>query len=305
MGNHYMGTTPIITIGDPKLIKDILVKDFHVFTDRSNVRKTTDANNADNLFRLTGDDWKRVRSIISPAFSSGKMRQMFPRIRECMTDFVRHLDKYADPGTGLIDLDVKHAFGCYTMDVIATCAFGIKANIYSAPDSPFLTNAVHTFDPNPVKEMATLLLPPRVTKWVSQFYKSYAKFYIQPVREVITSRLTTDRQSQVKYNDFIQLLMDAEKEGQVVDVGAGASSGADNAEGHHVNEVRAKFTLRRKYSEHHLADPVVVDMVMSSIVWRFIKNCQNGRMAISTEVMAIFLTICIGLNALKIGFSHE
>ncbi len=33
------------------------------------------------MFISRGDDWKRLRSIASPTFTSGKMKKMYPSIR--------------------------------------------------------------------------------------------------------------------------------------------------------------------------------------------------------------------------------
>ncbi|CAG2174931.1 unnamed protein product, partial [Oppiella nova] len=63
---------PVLKVAKPELIKTILVKDFHLFSDR--VYRPAPHEVLDkNLFHSRGEDWKRLRSIMSPTFTSGKM----------------------------------------------------------------------------------------------------------------------------------------------------------------------------------------------------------------------------------------
>ncbi|CAG2175283.1 unnamed protein product, partial [Oppiella nova] len=63
---------PVLKVAKPELIKTILVKDFHLFSDR--VYRPAPHEVLDkNLIHSRGEDWKRLRSIMSPTFTSGKM----------------------------------------------------------------------------------------------------------------------------------------------------------------------------------------------------------------------------------------
>lgn len=68
---YYQFFSKGLVINDPDLVRDIMVRDFHIFPDHRHIHMGSD-HIALNLFNLPGDDrWKRIRSIISPAFSSG------------------------------------------------------------------------------------------------------------------------------------------------------------------------------------------------------------------------------------------
>lgn len=46
------------------------------------------------------EDWKRVRSIVTPAFTSGKLKGMLHPIQRIVKNFIFHMEKYSE--TGLI-----------------------------------------------------------------------------------------------------------------------------------------------------------------------------------------------------------
>lgn len=45
---------------------------------------------------ISGDHWKNVRSTISPAFTSGKLKQMVPLINECSENLLDVFNEKAD-----------------------------------------------------------------------------------------------------------------------------------------------------------------------------------------------------------------
>lgn len=93
-----------------------------------------------NLLTLDGDKWKKLRAKLTPTFTSGKMRFMFPtivmvaeRFREHLTDVIRKSNAIDD---GCV-LEVKDLCARFTTDVIGTCAFGIECNSLNDPDAEF------------------------------------------------------------------------------------------------------------------------------------------------------------------------
>ncbi|GFX24986.1 lithocholate 6-beta-hydroxylase [Trichonephila clavipes] len=71
----FQGSEPTVTITDPNVLRDIFVKDFHVFPYRR-IMKTYDPIADAMVSLMVGEDWKRVRTIITPAFTSKRMRQV-------------------------------------------------------------------------------------------------------------------------------------------------------------------------------------------------------------------------------------
>ncbi|XP_054160060.1 cytochrome P450 3A11-like, partial [Oppia nitens] len=247
----YTGDKPALSVADPELIKQILVKDFHLFRNRRD-NGSRHPIITKNLFAARDDHWKRVRAIASPTFSSGKMRKMYALIRECCLDFIKHIDNQLVDTTGAVDsgsggqVELKKLMGNYTMDVIARCAFATKTNTYSQPDNEFTTRATKAFT-TPIWRMLLLgALPSRLFQLTAArklvIGADHSKFFIDVSRNLINQRKANQ---QLKYNDFLQLLMDVERPDNANVENREEMIGTDTSESHHVletgqDELRAK-----------------------------------------------------------------
>ena len=73
-----------LIINDIDIAKRILIKDFDHFVDRTSFGLKFDEKvEGDRIFKQMfmfskGDDWKSGRSMMSPVFTTGKLKLMFP-----------------------------------------------------------------------------------------------------------------------------------------------------------------------------------------------------------------------------------
>ena len=71
---------PLLIINDMEIIKNVLIKDWDHFVDRrvmsSNPRTKAAKMFSQMLTVLKGDKWKKMRSTLSPVFTSGKLKSM-------------------------------------------------------------------------------------------------------------------------------------------------------------------------------------------------------------------------------------
>ena len=82
----YLGTfvfsRPVLVVTDLSAARRILVGDFDHFADRRHVdfHRSSEADRilGHMLTMLTGERWKRVRRVLSPAFTSGRLKNMMP-----------------------------------------------------------------------------------------------------------------------------------------------------------------------------------------------------------------------------------
>ncbi|KAF8797081.1 Cytochrome P450 3A31 like protein [Argiope bruennichi] len=86
---HFEGIQPLLSVADPTLLKNILVKDFHVFPS-ARLMTISDELVSKMLGNAKGEDWKRIRSIISPTFSSGKIKKVMDIMKDCSLNSLRH-----------------------------------------------------------------------------------------------------------------------------------------------------------------------------------------------------------------------
>ncbi|EFN77011.1 Cytochrome P450 9e2 [Harpegnathos saltator] len=99
---------------DPELIKSIALKYFDMFMDhRSFVKDDQDPLMSNNLFSLRGDKWREIRAVLSPAFTSSKMKNMFKLMSDYATDFVKFIMEL--PAEQRV-MEMKDIFTRYTTD---------------------------------------------------------------------------------------------------------------------------------------------------------------------------------------------
>ncbi|CAG2115947.1 unnamed protein product, partial [Medioppia subpectinata] len=133
----FEGNKPILRIGDPELVKQIMVKDFHVYQTRrpgSNARHpVTDLI----ISQSREDEWRRMRTMSTPSFSTAKLRRVCELMNRSLDQFVDAVRTKALPERVV---DMKWWYACYAMDVIANCIFGATTQAYTDPNDPMVVN---------------------------------------------------------------------------------------------------------------------------------------------------------------------
>lgn len=88
-----------------------------------------------NLITLKGQKWHDMRTTLSPAFTSSKMRTMFVLMSDCAKDVANYLIK--ESNGQMLEIEMKDLMTKYTNDVIATSSFGIKCDSLNNPNNVF------------------------------------------------------------------------------------------------------------------------------------------------------------------------
>ncbi|XP_011175441.1 cytochrome P450 9e2 [Solenopsis invicta] len=132
----YDFTRPTIVIRDPELISMITIKHFDNFCDHYGfVNETLDPIASRNLFNLQGDHWREMRKLLSPSFTSSKMKAMFGLMSQCAENFTNFVT--AESGKSGKTYDMKDLLCRYANDTVATCAFGISVDSFKHPKNEF------------------------------------------------------------------------------------------------------------------------------------------------------------------------
>jgi len=210
-GGIFQFWRPYYYICDPGLIEKVLVKDFSHFEDHG-FSVDLETNPLDeNLFNLTGNKWRALRNKLSPTFTSGKLKWMFPQIEKCAENMAAYLkNKLSEE-----DLEIRDLSSRYGLDVIATCAFGLESDSVNEPDNEFrkLTNR---FVRPPFWRILVMFL----RFGLPDLFKALKMKLVEPHIEKFFFELTRDSleqraKSNFKRNDFIQLLLELKQKGSV------------------------------------------------------------------------------------------
>ena len=212
----YLFGLPYLWIRDPELVKTMLVKDFHHFADRIGPQQRQMVSNntwTDRLWNrqligLPANEWKDVRSTFSPIFSSGKMRAMVQFIHATSKSLADSLADNAETGK---EFELKEKCGNFSMDTIASCAFGVDVQSFKNPDSPFVKHAKSVFKRNFSEFVKFMVLfMPGGSKLMNALNISIQKpdeaafFY-----EVIMGTLEYRKKTKTRRNDLVDMMVEA------------------------------------------------------------------------------------------------
>ncbi|XP_060554895.1 cytochrome P450 3A14-like [Ruditapes philippinarum] len=205
------GKFTTINVSDTGLLKKIFIKDHLNFQNRFTAESLDTWPMNQTLIALKGDQWKRVRHIVTPTFSTGKIKMMVKEMNYCAGLLTTGLMEKAKAGESI---DSRKHFGCYTMDVIAGTAFGIRTDSYNNPDEQFVSLAQQVFGQsalNPLIMFAVFF--PRIGSFMVQwlgvclFYSKKAlSFFTDVIKAIINER---QEKGDTGRTDMLQLMMNA------------------------------------------------------------------------------------------------
>lgn len=204
----FAGLTPILFVRDSELIKHIMVKDFEHFVDRETFVQGTSPYFDKNLLRMKGKEWKRVRALLTPTFTSHKMKLMSHLVKLCG----EQMENYLQNVSGNSEFEMKYFFNRYTLDVIASCAFGVQCNSLKDSEAKFLKIAVNFGETSRLNRFLVFLL---IYFRVRNIGILPLRFFNKETEQFFVDVLTTTKRHREKHNerrdDFFQLLLDAKK----------------------------------------------------------------------------------------------
>lgn len=206
----YDGRQPVLAVMDMGIIKTILVKEcYSIFTNRRNFRINGPMNEA--LTVVEDEKWRRIRSVLSPTFTSGRLREMFPIIKHHGAVLVRNLGQKAEANQVV---DMKQIFGAYSIDVVTSTSFSVNIDSLNNPQDPFFTNIkkmlkFSLFNPLLILLILFPFLTPLMEKLdISFFPRDLADFFIGSIRKIKENRQKNVHGSHRV--DFLQLMVDSQ-----------------------------------------------------------------------------------------------
>ncbi|XP_011194312.2 probable cytochrome P450 6a21 [Zeugodacus cucurbitae] len=204
----YFLQKPSVLVLTPELTKQVLIKDFGKFTDRGLYINEKDDPLSGHLFLLQSHKWRVMRNKLTPTFTSGQMKFMFPTVVSVAEQFVDTINTELAKSN---EIEIKDFMARFTTDVIGSCAFGIECNSLKNPDAIFremgrriftdrrhssFVNAMITAAPSVARKLHVRMIPDDITD-----------FFLNIVREAVDYRKKKD----VQRNDFLNILMELNK----------------------------------------------------------------------------------------------
>uniref|UniRef100_U3KHE4 Cytochrome P450 3A n=2 Tax=Ficedula albicollis TaxID=59894 RepID=U3KHE4_FICAL len=208
----YDGRQPTLAVTDPQIIKSVLVKDcYTIFTNR---RRTDLVGVLSNAVSLAEDEhWKRLRTVLSPTFTSGKLKEMFPIMKHYGEVLVKNVQKQVKENSSIA---VKDIFGSYGLDVVTSTSFGVNIDSMNNPKDPFVREMKKLvkfdfFDPVFILSFVFPFLIPIMAKMnVNIFPKDAVDFFMRSVAKIKQEREKEAHKGRV---DFLQLMIESQRSG--------------------------------------------------------------------------------------------
>ena len=96
------------------------------------------------LLLARGETWRALRKLLSPTFSTGKMKEMLEPICSMSERTIDHLIEKINPSsskvTSVDKLDMKPIVHGFVLDIISKCAFGMDTTAYKGEEDSFGQN---------------------------------------------------------------------------------------------------------------------------------------------------------------------
>ncbi|XP_017543382.1 cytochrome P450 3A56-like [Pygocentrus nattereri] len=200
---------PLLCVTDRTIIKSVVVKEcFSLFTNRRSFGLFGELY--DTLFLTKDEDWKRIRSALTPFFTRARLKETFGIMKTHSETLIRNLERAVKQKSGI---DVKDFVGAYTMDVITGSAFSIDIDSLHNPNDPVVSNVkkmVELESFRPVFLIAALFpftIPLMEKMSITMFPTSALDFFFAFTRKIKADRVAKDHKRRV---DFLQVMVDSQ-----------------------------------------------------------------------------------------------
>ena len=159
------------------------------------------------IIQKEGEDWKEMRSAVSPIFTSGKLKKICTSINAVSADLEAHLDKFSASGEEVNARDVSSKFAA---ESFGKFGFGIDVNIFEeCPESALFHKMVRrilasdTTTLDAIKFAIAFSLPSlnKIFQFPTMDIEA-VKFFIDVLQQTMEMR----KNQTAKRNDMVELL---------------------------------------------------------------------------------------------------
>ncbi len=107
------------------------------------------------MINMTGEEWRVNRSIVTPIFTSGRLKGVVPTIHKSGKSLIKHMEALVGEAANSKDL-----FATYAFEIIMNVGFGIEVNSWKDKDNVVKKMAYRSLglDGNGLKFMVSFLV---------------------------------------------------------------------------------------------------------------------------------------------------
>ncbi|KAL0852987.1 hypothetical protein ABMA27_012770 [Loxostege sticticalis] len=203
----YIFHKPCLLLRDPQIIKQVLVSDFKIFTNRHFAgRQQKDSIGMTNLFGVREPAWSYLRKKLSPTLSGrGKMKQTLPFMIESAKPMMEYLSKMTGSGN-LQAIDIQDVSYKFASDLIANLALGAKTDCFECPDSyycKFLMDFFYSF--KRMVALVTVFFMPELVDMIGSLFLFDSSYIRKVFWKAVESREISDEKRGDYIDEVIQL----------------------------------------------------------------------------------------------------
>ncbi|XP_072929801.1 probable cytochrome P450 6a13 [Epargyreus clarus] len=209
----YSFSQPVLVINDPEIAKLVLIKDFNYFSSHGLFSGGVGDPLAGHLFNLQGKAWTTLRYKLSPAFSTAKLKAMYPLVNNIANEGLAYAERLhaRDKVLNFSDFNAK-----YSMEIIGSVGYGMECNGFKNEDSDFYVYGKKYFEPKSlywtVVRGLAFFVPTFFNKLrINRINPEIISFFYNLVRETVEYRAKHNYER----NDFLQTLIEL-KNGKLI-----------------------------------------------------------------------------------------
>ncbi|GAB0087200.1 Cytochrome P450 [Sergentomyia squamirostris] len=202
---------PAVIAIDLDVVKNVLASDFSSFHDNDFILDPKlDPLAVTNPFFASGDEWKILRNQVSPLFSHAKVKACFPIMEAVGKNLVQYLENGPEVKNSE-GIEAKGLGERFTIDAVASCAFGVEGLCFTDQKSPFremLNEVISPSSSTALKSFISLFMPKLATILGFPFFPKHIDAWIRSFVDQVVKRRTELGE---KRQDFLQNFLDLQK----------------------------------------------------------------------------------------------
>lgn len=201
----YLGTAPTLVVGDPEILRDVMVSKFRNFSDRTEAQRASTGLWRKSIMNLSGDEWKRARSIFTPALTASRLRTIALKVNAIAERTTSQLLEAAaqDQPVNFTKL-VEHA----SLNTTAVLNYSVDLDSDQGTGQTVMNSIAALFSTVAGWKGVMIFMMPGIYKALKPEYPPKAS---ADLFKAFVSHLMEERKSKnKKEDDFLQVFMDAD-----------------------------------------------------------------------------------------------